>query len=131
MSQQPSISSAQMCLRTSSCSWVTFLFGGWWQDLHSGHRKTLHSAKPQNAKKTENPLCGSTSCAAALCRAAHRMTGLGQSLWDPHSFMIGRKTQGKFPGSDCGGVWWSGAEVSYIRRRSPWVNMRRSLWVGA
>ena len=22
-----------------------FFLGGWWQDLHSGHRKTIHSAK--------------------------------------------------------------------------------------
>ena len=41
--------------------------GGWWQDLHYGHRKTLHSAKPINARKTENPIRGRTSCAVALC----------------------------------------------------------------
>ena len=35
-----------------------YLLGGWWQDLHSGHRKTLYSAKHKNAKKSENPLCG-------------------------------------------------------------------------
>ena len=27
-----------------------FLYGGWWQDLHSGHRKTLHSAKHKTKK---------------------------------------------------------------------------------
>ena len=48
-----------------------------------------------------------------------------QSLWDPHS-LIGGKVQGKFTGSDCGSVSRSGAEVS-----SPWVNLRRSLQVGA
>ena len=80
-----------------------FLFGGWWQNLHSGHRKTLHSAKIQKAEKTsENPLRGSTSCAAARHRAAHWMTGLGQSLRDPQSLMIERKPQGNIPRSDCG-----------------------------
>ena len=28
----------------SSCSWLPSL-GGWWQDLHSGNLKTLHSVK--------------------------------------------------------------------------------------
>ena len=104
MSQRPSISSAQLCLRTSSCSWVTCFLGPWWQDLHSGHCQTLHSAKPTNANKIENPLLGSTVCAAALQRAARQMTGLGQSLWDLHFLMIGGKVQGKLPGSDRGGV---------------------------
>ena len=108
-----------------------FLLGGWWQDLHSGHRKTLHSAKHKNAKKSENPLCGSTSCAASLRRAAHRMTGLGQSLRDPQSLMIGGKPRGNIPRSECGSVCRSGAEVSSTRRRSPWVNLRWSLRVGA
>ena len=108
-----------------------FLFGGWWQDLHSGHRKTLHSAKHKNAKKSENPLHESTSCAASLRRAAHQMTGLGQSLRDPQSLMIGGKARGNIPGSDCGRVCRNGAEVSSTRRRSPWVNLRRSLRVGA
>jgi len=71
-----------------------FLGGGWWQDLHSGHSKTLHSAKHKNEKISENTLRGSTFCTAALRRAAHRMTGLGQSLWDPHSLMTGGKPQG-------------------------------------
>ena len=87
VSQRPSILSAQLCLRTSSCSWVTLFLGGWWQDLHSGHRKTLQSAT-RATKKFENPLRGSTSCAAALCREAHQLMGLGQSLQDPHSLMI-------------------------------------------
>ena len=77
-----------------------FLLGGWWQDLHSGHRKTLHSANHKNAKKSENSLHGSTSCAASLRRAAHWMTGLGQSLRDPQSLMTGGKPQGNLPGSD-------------------------------
>ena len=38
---------------------------------------------------------------------------------------------GNIPGSDCGGVWRSGAEVSSTKRWSPWVNLRRSLLVGA
>ena len=104
--------------------------GGWWQDFHSGHHKTLHSANPTNAKKTENPLRGSTFCAAALRRAAHRMMGLRQSLREPHSLMIG-KAWGKLPGSDCGRVCRGGAEVSSTRRRFPWVNLRRSLRLGA
>ena len=99
--------------------------------LHSGHRKTLHSAKHKNANKSENPLRGSTSCAASLRRAAHRMTGLGQSLRDPHSLMMGGKPRGNLPGSDCGNVCRGGAEVSSTRRRSPWVNLRWSLWVNA
>ena len=131
MSQRPSISSAQLCLHMSSCSRVTFYFGGWWQDLHSGDRKTLHSAKHKNAKKSENLLYASTFCAAALCRAAHGMMGLGQSLQDPHSLMIGGKARGNLPGSDCGRVCRSGAEVPSTSRRSPWVNLRQSLQVGA
>ena len=98
----------------------------------TSHRKTLHSAKhKKNAKKIENPLCGSTSCAVSLRRAADRMTGLGQSLRDPQSLMIGGKLWGNIPGSDCGRVCRSGAEVSSTRRRSPWVNLRWSLRVGA
>ena len=45
--------------------------------------------------------------------------------------MIGGKPRGNLPGSDCGRVCRGGAEVSSTRRRSPWVNMRRSLRVGA
>ena len=45
--------------------------------------------------------------------------------------MLGGKSQGKLPGLDCGGVWWSGSEVSSTRRRSPWVNLRWYLRVGA
>ena len=108
-----------------------FLLGGWWQDLHSGPRKTLHSAKHENAKKSENPLSGSTSCAASLRRAVHRMTGLGQNLWDSHSLMTGGKPQGNLLGSDCGSVCQGGAEVSSTRRRCPWVNLRWALQVGA
>ena len=104
-----------------------FLLGGWWQNLHFGHRKTLNSAKhTKSKKKSEIPLHGSTSCAASLRRAAHRMTGLGQSLRDPKSLM-GGKPRGNLPGSDCGRVCQGGAEVSSTRRRSPWVNLRRSL----
>ena len=89
--------------------------------MHSGHHKTLHSTKPTDAKKTENP----------LRRPANWMTGLGQSLQDPHSLIIGGKPQGDLPGSDCGRVWQGGAEVSSTRRQSPWGNQRQSLWVGA
>ena len=60
------------------------------------------------------------------------MTGLGQSLRDPHSLMIGGKPWGKPPGSDhCGGVCKSGAEVSSTRRQSLWVNLKWSLQVSA
>ena len=99
--------------------------------MHYSHRKPLHFAKHKNTKKSENPLRGSTSSADSLRRAAHQMTGLGQSLRDPHSLRIGGKAQGKLPGSDCSGVWWSGAEVSSTRRWSPWVNLRWSLRVSA
>ena len=57
--------------------------------------------------------------------------GLGQSLQDPQSLMIGGKPGGNIPGSDCGRMCRSGAEVSSTRRGSPWVNLRMSLWVGA
>ena len=103
-----------------------------WQDLHSGHRETLHSANPSNTiKKSENPLRGSTFCAASLCRTAHQMMGLGHRVRDPQSLMKGGKPRGNIPGSDCGRVCRSGAEVLSTRRRSPWVNLRRSLRVGA
>ena len=60
------------------------------------------------------------------------MTGSWQSLWDPHSLIIiGRKPWGNLPGSDCGSVCQGGAGVSSSRQWSPWVNWRRSLWVGA
>ena len=111
---------------------VELLFlGGWWQDLHFGHRKTLHSANPTNTKKTENPLHGSTSCEAALCRASHQMMEMGQSLRDPYSLVLGRKSWGNFPGSDCSGMWRSEAEVSSMRLWPPQINLRRSLWLGA
>ena len=45
--------------------------------------------------------------------------------------MIAGKPRGNIPGSDCGRVCWSGAEVSSTGRRSPWVNLRRSRQVGA
>ena len=45
--------------------------------------------------------------------------------------MTGGKPRGNIPGSDGGRVCRSGAEVSFTRRRSPWVNLRRSLEVGA
>ena len=92
VSQLPSISSARLCL-LMSCSWLTF-FGGWWQDLHSGHRETLHSVKPKNTKKTENPLHGSTSCAAGLCRAAPQMMRLGAKPSGPPFLDDKRKSTG-------------------------------------
>ena len=87
-----------------------FLLEGWWQDLNSSHWKTLHSTKPTNTTKTENPHHGSTSSAAAIHREAHRMRGLGQSLRDPHSLTIGGKARGKLPGSDYSSVCRGGAE---------------------
>ena len=105
-----------------------FLGGLWW-DFHSGHCKTPHYTKH---KKTQRKLkihsVGvSTSCSAALHRAAHQMMALGKSLWDQHSLMIGGKSQGNFPGSSCGSVCRGGAEASPTRRRSPRVNLRHSL----
>ena len=98
--------------------------------MHSGHRKTLHSAKC-TTKKSENPLHGSTACAAVLRRAAHQMMGLGQSLWEPQCLMTGGKAWGKLHGSDCGGLCRDGAEALSIRCQSPRNNLRRSLRVGA
>ena len=54
-----------------------------------------------------------------------------QSLRDTQSLMKGGKPRGNIPGTDCGRVCWSGAEVSSTRRRSPRINLKRSLWVGA
>ena len=51
VSQRPSISSAQLSADVL-LQLGYFLFGVWWQDLHSGHRKTLHSAK--HSKNTKN-----------------------------------------------------------------------------
>ena len=45
--------------------------------------------------------------------------------------MIGGKPQGNLPGSDCGSVCRGGAEVPSTRQWSAWVNLRRSLLVGA
>ena len=45
--------------------------------------------------------------------------------------MIGGKPRGNLPGSDGGSVCRGGLEVSSTRRRSPLVNLRRSLQVGA
>ena len=59
------------------------------------------------------------------------MTGLGQSLRDPHSLIIGGKPWGNLPGSDYGCVCPSGAEVLSTRWQPPWVNLRQSLWVPA
>jgi len=44
VSQRPSISSAQLSADVL-LQLGYFLLGGWWQDLHSCHRKTLRSAK--------------------------------------------------------------------------------------
>ena len=99
--------------------------------MHSGHCKTLHSTKhSRNRKKSENPLRGSTSCAASLRRAVHQMMGLRQILQD-HQTPKERNYGVTFPGSDCRRVCRSGTEVSSNRRQSPWVNLRRPLCVGA
>ena len=45
--------------------------------------------------------------------------------------MIGGKLRHNIPGSDCGKVRQGGAEVSSTRWRSPQVNLRWSLRVGA
>ena len=52
VSQQPSISRAQLCMRTASCSWVTFLGVG-------GRICTPATVKPfslQNTRKTQRNL---------------------------------------------------------------------------
>ena len=98
VSQQPSISGAQLSLGTSSCRRVTFFSVG---------------------------LCGKTiSVGIPLVQLPFtgQLTGLGQSHRDPHSLMIGGKAWRKLHGSDCGGVWCGGAEVSSIGWWSPWVN---------
>ena len=131
VSQRPSISNAQLCLWKSSCSCVTFFFGGWWHNLHTSHRKTIQSAKcTKNAKKTENPFHGNTSYAAVLQRAAHWMTGLGQSLRDPHSLMKEGKTRGRLARLERSSVCQGAAEVSSTRQHPPWFNLRRPFgWV--
>jgi len=98
VSQHSSISHAQLCLRISSAVVLRFFeeIGG--SFFHSSQSKTLHSTKHKNTNKTKNPLRGSTYRAAAKRRVVLRMTGLGQSLWDPHSLMTGGKLQGKLPG---------------------------------
>ena len=106
--------------------------GGWWHDLHSGNRKTLHSAKPTNGRESEKP----TLWEYLLCCSPWQGISLDDQIWEKPSrppFLDdgGEKSGGKPPGSDCGGVWQSGAEVSSTRRCSPWVNLRRSLRVGA
>ena len=45
--------------------------------------------------------------------------------------LIGRKPRGNLPRSDRDNVCRGGAEVSSTRRRSHWVNLRRSLRAGA
>jgi len=71
-------------------------FGHWWHDLHSGQRKTLHSAKhKKHAKKIENPLRGSISCAAALRRAVLPDDGIGAKPSATPIFDDRRKTTGK------------------------------------
>ena len=128
MSQRPSFSGANLWLRTSSCSYITFFWEVGGRICAPATVKTLHSAKhTKNAKKTENPLHGSTSFAAVLRRATHQMTGLGQSLRDLHSLMTGRNVWVNLPGSDSSGVRRGGAEVSSIRSWSPWDNLRQSL----
>ena len=59
------------------------------------------------------------------------MMGLGQSLQDPQYLMIGGTPRGNLPRSDCISVCQGGAEVLSTRWRSPWVNLRWSLRVGA
>ena len=59
------------------------------------------------------------------------MTGLGQSLRDPHSLIIGGNTWGNLPGSCCDGVRQGGAEMLFTRQQSPRVNLRQFLQEGA
>ena len=53
MSQRPSMSGAQVSADIF-LELGYFLLGGWSQDLHSGHRKTLHSAKPTKSIKKKH-----------------------------------------------------------------------------
>ena len=65
--------------------------------------------------------------------SAGQLTGLwdwGKSFGTP-TLMVGEKPRGNLPRSDCGSACCDGAEESSTRRRSPWVNLRRSLRVGA
>ena len=77
----PYLMSNCVCSRPPAVGWL--FLEGWWQDLHSSHRKTLHSAKPTNTTKTENPLRGSTSSAAAIHREANRMRDWGKVFGTP------------------------------------------------
>ena len=45
--------------------------------------------------------------------------------------MIGGKPRGNIAGSYWGSVFQGGAEVSSTIRQSPWVNLRKPLWVSA
>ena len=55
VSQRPSISSTQLSADVL-LQLGYFLLGGWWQDLHSGHRKTHHSTKhSRSIKKISQP----------------------------------------------------------------------------
>ena len=45
--------------------------------------------------------------------------------------MIGGKPRGNLPRSECSNVCRGGAEMSCTRQQSPWVDLRRSIWVGA
>ena len=121
MSQQSSISSAQLCLQTSSYSWGTF-----YEEL-GGRICTLATVKPftpENILKTQRKLkthsLGVPPVHSCLSQGKSPDDGIGKkNLRDPHSLMIGGKTQGNLPGLGCGSVCQGGAEVLSNRRRSP------------
>ena len=94
--------------------------------------KTLHSAKhSRSIKKIRKPTLWEYLLCSFPLQCTSPDDGMGQYLWDPRSLMIGAKPRGNIPGSDCESVCRGGAEVSSTRRRSPWVNLRRSLRVRA
>ena len=53
-----------------------FLLGGWWHDLHSGHRNTLHSAKLM--KSIKNQKTDSVGVPPVQLLFARKLTG----WWD-------------------------------------------------
>ena len=132
MSRGPSMSSAQLSADVL-LQWGYFFF---FKEV-GGRICTAATEKPlipQNILKTQRKLkthsVGVPTVQLLFAGQPNRMIGLGQSLRGPHSLMNGGKARGKLPGSDCGSVWHSSAEVSSTKRLSPCVNLRRSLQVG-
>ena len=95
MSQRPSFSGANLWLRTSSCSYITFFWEVGGRICAPATVKTLHSAKhTKNAKKTENPLHGSTSFAAVPSQGNSPDDRIGAKPSGPPIFDDRRETTG-------------------------------------